>query len=207
MEKTDKVDDRRAQIIDAAIKRFSHFGIDKTTMSEVAEDVSISKANLYYYFPDKWSLIDAIADTAIEESNQEIQQILRNDSNKGTEYLLLRILDLKISYFQKYRLLVQDINESHMRDQRFKQMSDRMFEEERKTVAQILDLGIQSGELVTTDVGSASDLYTVIMRGLAMYCTYSFPPHTMDIGALQTVYEKQKKFIAIFVQGISKSEK
>lgn len=43
---------KREAIIEAAIKRFAHFGVGKTTMTEIGNDLSLSKASLYYYFPD-----------------------------------------------------------------------------------------------------------------------------------------------------------
>lgn len=53
MENQDK---KRILIIEAALKRFAHYGLSKTTMTEIAKDISFSKALLYYYFPDKLSL-------------------------------------------------------------------------------------------------------------------------------------------------------
>lgn len=206
MEKTQKIDDRRSQIIEAAIKRFSHFGIDKTSMSEVAEDVNISKANLYYYFPDKWSLIVAIADTVLQESDEDIEQILRHESGRGVEHLLLRILEMRKTYFNKYKMLVQDLDEAHVRDNRFRHLSDRIFEKERATVGRILEAGIQSGELVANDVHATSELYTVVMRGLALYYIYAAPPHFIDMESVEAVLEKQKEFVRIFVRGLAVSE-
>ena len=58
-------DRKRGLILDGAIKRFSHFGINKTTMAEIAEDLSVTKPALYYYFPDKQSIIVAVADKII----------------------------------------------------------------------------------------------------------------------------------------------
>ena len=40
-------------IIDAAIRRFSEYGYNKTTMAEIAEDAAMSAANLYRYFKNK----------------------------------------------------------------------------------------------------------------------------------------------------------
>ncbi len=51
------MDKKKEQIIEGAIKRFTHYGISKTTMNEIAEDLSVSKPSLYYYFPDKGSLV------------------------------------------------------------------------------------------------------------------------------------------------------
>ena len=58
-------DKKREAIIEAAKKRFSHFGVGKTTMNEIADDLSISKASLYYYFPDKLNLYAAVLQTII----------------------------------------------------------------------------------------------------------------------------------------------
>jgi AcrR family transcriptional regulator len=45
-------DSKVTSIIEAARKRFSHYGLTKTTMNEIAADIGMSKASLYYYFPD-----------------------------------------------------------------------------------------------------------------------------------------------------------
>ena len=54
-------------ILEAAIKRFSHFGVNKTTMTEIADDLAISKPALFYYFQDKNSLIAAVAEKLRDE--------------------------------------------------------------------------------------------------------------------------------------------
>jgi AcrR family transcriptional regulator len=59
-------DKKKTLIIEAAQKRFSHFGVGKTTMNEIADDLSISKASLYYYFPDKLNLYAAVLQKIIE---------------------------------------------------------------------------------------------------------------------------------------------
>jgi TetR/AcrR family transcriptional repressor of mexJK operon len=50
---TDLQDIKKEKILDAAYNRFLHYGYSKTTMNEIAGDLSMSKALLYYYFPDK----------------------------------------------------------------------------------------------------------------------------------------------------------
>lgn len=204
MEKPEKQEDKRAQIIEAAIRRFAHFGIDKTSMSEVAEDLSISKANLYYYFPEKWTLIEAIVESIFAESDREIEQILKQEFAQGTEHLLNRISDVKMAYFSKYKLLVQDLGESQARDQRFRALAERMAEKDRSMVAKVLEIGENTGELVAIDIHATSDLYTVLMRGLALYCKLTSPPQFFDLGAAQVVQDRQRAFVKIFVNGIKR---
>ena len=53
---SDQQEIKKNQILDAAYRRFSHYGYSKTTMNEIAGDLLMSKALLYYYFPDKSEL-------------------------------------------------------------------------------------------------------------------------------------------------------
>ncbi len=57
---TDQQDIKREKILEAAHYRFLHYGYSKTTMNEIAGDLSMSKALLYYYFPDKSQLYIAV---------------------------------------------------------------------------------------------------------------------------------------------------
>src|ERR1700712_5501525 len=57
---SDQQDIKREKILDAAHNRFLHYGYSKTTMNEIAGDISMSKALLYYYFPDKSELYTAV---------------------------------------------------------------------------------------------------------------------------------------------------
>lgn len=49
------------RILDAARKRFAHFGYGKTTMAELASDCGMSPGNLYRFYPGKLDIADAIA--------------------------------------------------------------------------------------------------------------------------------------------------
>src|SRR5690606_5081360 len=95
------VDDKREQIIGAALRRFSHFGIAKTTMSEIADDLKLSKANLYYYFPDKFALIEAIVYQIMAESDVAIKEA--TETLGDTLSLLIRLLDIKKEYRSEER--------------------------------------------------------------------------------------------------------
>ncbi len=46
-------------ILDAASRRFLHYGYGKTTMSEIAADCNMSPGNLYRFFPSKLDIAEA----------------------------------------------------------------------------------------------------------------------------------------------------
>jgi len=59
-DKTKQDETKVDAIIGAAQKRFAHYGLSKTTMTEIASDIGMGKASLYYYFPDKETLFEAV---------------------------------------------------------------------------------------------------------------------------------------------------
>ena len=93
-EKANKVE----LIIEASQKRFGLFGIEKTSMREIANDLKLSKASLYYYFPDKESLYKAVVEKEQIEFISKISE--RIFSIQEPEQLLLEYANTRLSYFR-----------------------------------------------------------------------------------------------------------
>jgi len=67
------LDETAKRILDAASRRFLHYGFKKTTMSEIADDCNMSTGNLYRYFPSKLD----IAETFVRVLRRETIDALR----------------------------------------------------------------------------------------------------------------------------------
>ena len=77
---SDQQDIKKEKILEAAHQRFLHYGYAKTTMNEIAGDLSLSKALLYYYFPDKSRLyVDVMRKVA-----NDYLDILKSKANTFT---------------------------------------------------------------------------------------------------------------------------
>jgi len=57
---TSHLDDTAKEILNAASRRFLHYGYKKTTMSEIAQDCNMSTGNLYRYFSSKLDIVEVI---------------------------------------------------------------------------------------------------------------------------------------------------
>jgi TetR/AcrR family transcriptional repressor of mexJK operon len=77
----DQQDIKREKILEAAYQRFLHYGYSKTTMNEIASDLSLSKALLYYYFPDKSQLYIAVMRKLAGEYIENLQTTLKASAN------------------------------------------------------------------------------------------------------------------------------
>ncbi|MFZ0456172.1 MAG: TetR/AcrR family transcriptional regulator [Ignavibacteriaceae bacterium] len=81
-------------IIEAAKERFAHFGFSKVTMEEIASDVDLGKASLYYYFPTKEDLFKAVISLEQNKLKENFEGLLQENtdaSKKLQEYVELRM--------------------------------------------------------------------------------------------------------------------
>jgi AcrR family transcriptional regulator len=62
MQQEERSERSRAQILDAALKLFSHRGYGATSVRDIAEEAGVSKGNVYHHFPDKESIFRALLD-------------------------------------------------------------------------------------------------------------------------------------------------
>ena len=73
MNRTNTVAERRAEIIAAAIRVLSHYGITETTTRKIAAEASVNQATLRYYFGSKDDLLFAV----LQEMMRRTREIVR----------------------------------------------------------------------------------------------------------------------------------
>ena len=66
-------EEKSRSILDHAALVFAEQGMDKASMSQIAQQAQVSKALLYHYYPSKDALIFAIIITHLEELDEAIQ--------------------------------------------------------------------------------------------------------------------------------------
>jgi len=70
-----KKENTRELIISTALKLFTEFGIDETTMEQIAETADIAKGTLYNYYPVKEAIIcDYLIRQSLEKNRERIQR-------------------------------------------------------------------------------------------------------------------------------------
>lgn len=95
----------RQQILRAALKRFAHAGYAATSVQHIVEDAKVSKPALYYYFPDKAGLFQAL----VNEAHDERLRLMREAAERGRGFRgqLVEILAVLFDYFRENRELMR----------------------------------------------------------------------------------------------------
>jgi AcrR family transcriptional regulator len=72
-------------ILEAAVKRFSEYGYNKTTMAEIAEDAGMSAANIYRYYKSKEEIAAACTKNCMCEKADVLKEIVRDKNLTASE--------------------------------------------------------------------------------------------------------------------------
>ena len=200
MESTDQ---KRRHILDAAAKRFAHFGLSKTTMNDIAKDLSFSKALLYYYFPNKDELyIDVFIDI-IDKMGQEID--LGIQKQKSVEKAILFYLEKRQNFIiQYYKLLVQPPKSRQRLSPKLKLTYLKSIHKEVKRVKYIFDQGCARGEIQLKNTEQTAKLFLAAVSGLRFSSFQLAPPSSYpDLEQLQDIYIQSRQLASIFCKGLS----
>jgi len=95
---------KKLNIIKAAEKRFSRHGVTKSTLDEIARDLRIGKATLYYYFESKEALYYGVLENQISEFIESLKLIF-SDEILSHEEKITAYLKEKTTFPGKYTLL------------------------------------------------------------------------------------------------------
>jgi len=95
----------RQEILRAALKRFAHCGYSAASVQEIVKDAHVSKPTLYYYFPDKAGLFQAL----VNEAHDERYRLMREAAARGktVRVQLVEIVAVLFDYFRENRELMR----------------------------------------------------------------------------------------------------
>jgi len=154
-------------IINAAQKRFAHYGLCKTTMNEIAADVGMGKASLYYYFPDKETLFESVIKKEQDVFFDEMNSIIDSDTDAITQ--LKKYVKLRSIHFRKL------LNLSKLRSDFFhnsKPVFNKAFESfnkrELEMVSSIIQHGINTKEFKRINKQENAEFLVHLLLGVRM---------------------------------------
>lgn len=70
MNQEERSEKSKHQILDAALKLFSHKGYGATSVRDISEEAGLSKGNVYHHFPDKEAIFRALLDRYFQVMSQ-----------------------------------------------------------------------------------------------------------------------------------------
>jgi len=198
-----ETDKKREAIIEGAIKRFIHYGINKTTMNEIAEDLSVSKPSLYYYFPDKSSLILGVIDKIFNDYFSILEQ--NQPTIMSIEERMTSYVEIKHRFFQKYYMLhlSSGTPDSSLNNDILKEHFMKMRAKNIQLHADLFQAAIDQNEIAPTDAYKTAELYLDSLAGITSLCIMHgnkelFPSKK----EMKNILDRQLSLSTIFIKGL-----
>ncbi|MGD0339868.1 MAG: TetR/AcrR family transcriptional regulator [Bacteroidota bacterium] len=152
-------------ILTAAQKRFALYGYGKVTMEEIAEDVRMAKASLYYYFPTKEVIFRRVIQREQHEFIGYMTGVLQKTPTASQK--LKAYVQHRYSFFDKLLNLHSLSNESWLAlKPLYRDLFNVFANEELKLLTQIVHEGKQSGEFNISSPHKTALLLLHVLQGL-----------------------------------------
>ncbi len=185
----------KAEILEAAERRFRGFGYGKTTMAEIANDVNMSAANLYRYFHNKQdiaaecagqcmaglsALLDDVVNRADLDAIQRLHLFVQTEMRYNFEMMhnVPRLNELIENITTNYPHLIHEKNERT-----------------EQQIANILQQGVKDGEFYIEDIKLSS---SAVARATAMFSS----PFFMQIYAIEEFEKMAVDVVSLIITGL-----
>jgi len=161
----------RDAIIQAAERVFQKWGMNKTTMEDIANEAGKGKSTLYYYYESKEVIFDAVIRIEFEkilamarESTIEIVSA----REKLKKYIITTIVEIK-NKINVYTIVREEIKRNH----NFLERMSKLFEiKEESFVREILTIGLERKEfsfISKDELNTAAKTIIGVIHALELY--------------------------------------
>ena len=163
-------DVQRQTILDAASRLFIEKGFAGTNINDIADAVGVTRTALYYYFPSKEHMLEALTEDVTEKAGLLAQSVSRRDAlpaKEALEQLILQHAGLILDHPLQFRVVERSessLPEPHR----------STAEAARRTVLEnfvsVIQRGIDTGQFRDTNAHIAA--FSII--GMCNWCAWWF---------------------------------
>ena len=191
----DTAEATRGAILEAANRRFSQFGYNKTTMAEIADDCDMSAANLYRFFRNKLDIGARLACGCLETQLAGTRAIIAQSERPAAERLrdvFLHVLDYTHDQWAndpRMNELVTAICEARM------DIVDAYKQDQHAQLVELLDDGVRRGEFSVSDAERTAEAIITTMTAFSM-------PLLMPLYSLETFQRRAEGVVDLLLDGL-----
>jgi AcrR family transcriptional regulator len=157
-------------IKDAAKRVFSKWGLNKTTMEDIAHEAGKGKSTLYYYFKSKEEIFENVAIdelTSISKKAKAAIDGIASPKDKLKKYIAVTLTEIKKAV-NIYSLIRGEIKGNK---EFIDNIRKRIDKKEENIIREILKLGFKSNEfnfLKESELDKAANVIVLMIRGLEL---------------------------------------
>jgi AcrR family transcriptional regulator len=172
MSRPDVSEERRPQIIDAAIRVFARKGCRSATMPDVAREAGLSVGGVYWYFKGKDEIVAAILERIFDQDLGALAELLAEGA-PATERLRA-FVDGYAARFDEWAWMnaigIEFYGEA-AHNEKVRAVIQRYLGRYRAALAELIAQGVQRGEFRPVDPVDVANALVALEEGLALHLT------------------------------------
>jgi TetR/AcrR family transcriptional regulator len=183
----DRTEERRRQIMDAALACFARKGYHNTTMDDIVAESGLSKGTLYWYFKSKDELFASLIKSFFLDMRQDIDGILEQHTTASGR--LRAIAQGFVQFFHETEDFFSVFFEFWMQstlNEELNQLFSNVLVQYKKVIAGIIAEGMRTGEFKAVDASQLALAVMAAYDGLAFYMMLM--PDEVDLDKASQVF-------------------
>ena len=187
--------EQKELILSAAKKLFSRFGLEKTTMEDVAKAAGKGKSSLYYYFKSKEEVYAEVIRKEIAGLKATIRKAIEEEDDPYNKFT--KFVGTRLNYLNEKADQYTTIKDEYLKHYQFIQNLTADYSDwEISTIKEIVEYGRDRGLFLVTDSETISRAIFFALKGLE----YPWTTNLTRIELEKSVYV----LVDILLKGISK---
>jgi len=200
-QKMSEISLKENEILEAARSLFAHYGYSKVTMEEIASDVEMGKASLYYYFPTKEELFKSVIKKEQMLFVEEIELLLKQELSAYQK--LKTYVSKRLEYFQQLvNLGTLNIHSVVGIRSIFKELLKNFEAQEIILIQKIFEEGKSKGEFDKNLNDKTIYVFLHLLQGLRLQTIKSIKGTRLENEHYKALEDEMMIFVEIFLRGI-----
>jgi AcrR family transcriptional regulator len=161
----------KASILEAAERVFQKWGLNKTTMEDIAHEAGKGKSTLYYYYESKEAIFDATVTKLLNNLFSKAKEAtleVTSAKDKIKRYIIVFMMEMK-----NYAILYSIVRREIKGNQTIIDKQKKTFQNQEEIfIKEILEIGIQSKEfsfIGENELNTAVKAIVGIIHALELY--------------------------------------
>jgi len=191
-------------IINAAHQQFSRYGFFKVTMDEIAEQAGMGKASLYYYFPTKERLFEAVVLNEQRKFLDCVEMIVKKNITASEK--LRQYVQLRFEYFNKIVTLnVSEVRSSTKMKPILRKLFDIVSAQELEVINGFIREGKKLGEFHIRSAEVAARVFQHALHGLRILYRRRMEDVDEAERNFEPLREEMTELAEVYLRGISRA--
>ncbi|HIP52390.1 MAG TPA: TetR/AcrR family transcriptional regulator [Chromatiales bacterium] len=203
-ERDDTLSKGALSIYEVAERLFADKGFDAVSISDIALQAGVSKANVFHHFKSKEGLYLAVLKSACEKSARaldEVEGLSKDDPKRRLEAFFARHLQLLLDHPRATRLIQRELLEGG--SGRGRRLAEEVFSEHFIRLVELVCQGQREGVL-GKDFDAALLAFLLVGANLFFFETRSILKHLPEVDFAESPDHYSFSVFSLLSRGISK---